>query len=51
LAPGTDQDTNTTGTFTDANSPDAPRRPASIAAIGAIVHLPAAAFEEGRVRP
>jgi hypothetical protein len=52
-APGTDHDTNTSGTFTDVN-PETRRlaRPvppmAGTAAIGAVVHLLATAIEEGR---
>ena len=52
-APGTDHDTNTSGTFTDVNPetrrPDRPVPPmAGTAAIGAVVHLLATAIEEGR---
>ena len=52
-APGTDQDTNTSGTFTDVNPktrrPDRPVPPmAGTAAVGAVVHLLATAIEEGR---
>lgn len=51
-APGTDHDTNTSGTFTDVNletrSPDRPVPPmAGTAAIGAVVPRPAA-IEESR---
>jgi hypothetical protein len=51
-APGTDHDTNTSGTFTDASPktrrPDRPVPPmAGTAAVGAVVHLPATAIEEG----
>jgi hypothetical protein len=52
-APGTDHDTNTSGTFADVNletrRPDRPVPPmAGTAAVGAVVHLLATAIEEGR---
>jgi len=50
-APGTDHDTNTSGTFADVNletrRPDRPVAPmAGTAAVGAVVHLLATAIEE-----
>jgi hypothetical protein len=47
-APGTDHDTNTSGTFTDVNLETRRPRPAGTAAVGAVVHLLATAIEEGR---
>jgi hypothetical protein len=47
-APGTDHDTNTSGTFTDVNLETRQPRPAGTAAVGAVVHLLATAIEEGR---
>jgi hypothetical protein len=52
-APGTDHDTNTSGTFADVNLEtrrlDRPVPPmAGTAAVGAVVHLLATAIEEGR---
>jgi len=51
-APGTDHDTNTSGTFADVNLETRPDRPvepmAGTAAVGAVVHLLATAIEEGR---
>jgi hypothetical protein len=52
-APGTDHDTNTSGPPPTSNPetcrPDWPVTPmAGTAAIGAVVHLPATAIEEGR---
>ena len=51
--PGTDHDTNTSGTFADVNlgtrRPDRPVPPmAGTAAVGAVVYLLATAIEEGR---
>jgi hypothetical protein len=51
--PGTDHDTNTSGTFADVNlemrRPDRPVPPmAGTAAVGGVVHLLATAIEEGR---
>ena len=52
-APGTDHDTNTSGTFANVNletrRPDRPVPPmAGTAVVGTVVHLPATVIEEGR---